>query len=276
MLLKQNQTSDSVNKTSFSEKYSQMIVFILLPIVPVNQLDFRDRFNAIITEHIVSIRDFHLHRENLDENQYGIVLRRLIQEFSPETLQSFQNDPSGGVVRSQIQERDNDRLVQHLLDNDRRLAELARIQQENNARIQQHLLDQDERLAALQRFLDRDGRINRNEHLTSPFRIPEMQQQGQAGNERIVGQLLHRIEQLTEIVVQQQQEHVRNTESLRQPVNRSLENNELLRRTYDQASASSGTEQQQQQGFHFNFNTLRDLIQTTVLLCTLVVLIRNR
>ncbi len=229
-------------------------------------MDFCDRFKAILTEHILSIRNWHLRQGNLDETELSTLLHTLIQEFSPETLQSFQNDPSNGVVDRPIQAGDNNRLVQHLLENNTRLAELVRIEQENHARIEQHLLNQDDRLAAFQRFQQRQEqehehvRLNFNEHLLSLFHIQEVQQQGQERNDRIVGQLVQQIEQLTELVINQQQQHARETETLHQLVNRSFE-------------ASSNT--QQQQASHFDLNTFRDLIQIIVLLCTLLVLLKD-
>jgi len=242
-------------------------------------MDFRDRFNAIITEHIESIKKCRLRRENLGETEFGTVLRRLIEECSPETLESFQNDQSDKGEGRQIQERDNDHLIQHLLENDKRLEELTRIQEETYTRIQQHLVDHDERLVAFMRFQKEQehARLNQNEHLMSFFHIEEMRQQGQERNDRILGQLLQRIEQLTEFVIRQQQLQAIDTESVRQLVNRSLENNELLRRANDQDSAPPVRQQQQeQQGFHITLNTFKDLIQTTVLLCTLFIFLKDR
>jgi len=227
-------------------------------------MDFCDRFKAILTEHTLSIRNWHLRQGNLDETELNTVLRRLIQEFSPETLQSFQNDPSNGIVDRPIREGDNDRLIQHLLENNTRLAELVRIEQENHARIEQHLLNQDDRLAAFQRFQQRQEqehvRLNFNEHLLSLFHTQEVQQQGQERNDRIVGQLVQQIGQLTELVINEQQQHARQMETLHQLVNRSFE-----------ASSNS----QQQQASHFDFNTFKNLIQIIVLLCTLLVLLKD-
>jgi hypothetical protein len=142
-------------------------------------MDFRDRFNAIINEHILSITNRQLRRETLNESQFGATLCNLIQEFSPETLQSFQNDQSNGVEDRQTQEKENDSLIQHLLENDKKLAELTETQQENYDRIQQYLLDQDERLAAFMRFQqwqEQENRyLNHNEYLMSLFRIQDMQ-----------------------------------------------------------------------------------------------------
>jgi hypothetical protein len=141
---------------------------------------------------------------------------------------------------------------------------LVRIEQENHARIEQHLLDQDGRLAAFQRFQQRQEqehvRINFNEHLLSLFHIQEVQQQGQERNDRIVGQLVQQIGQLTQLVINQQQKHAREMEALHQLVNRSSE-------------ASSNA--QQHQASHFDLNTFKDLIQIIVLLCTLLVLLKD-
>jgi len=225
-------------------------------------MDFCDRFKAILTEHALSIRNWHLRQRNLDETELSTVLHRLIQEFSPEILQSFQNDPSNGVVDRPIQAGDNNRLIQHLLENNTRLIDLIRIEQENHARIEQHLLDQDDRLAAFQRFQQRQEqehvRLNFNEHLLSLFHIQEVQQQGQERNDRIVGQLLQHIEQLTELVIKQQ--HARETETLHQLLNRSFE---------------ASSDAQQHQASYFDLNTFRDLIQIIVLLCTLLVLLKD-
>ncbi len=269
---------DQVNENFFLQ-ISTDFCFILLNIAFISDMDFRDRFNAIITEHIESIKKCRLRRENLGETEFGTVLRRLIEECSPETLESFQNDQSDEGEGRQIQERDNDYLIQHLLENDKRLEELTRIQQETYTHIQQHLVDHDERLVAFMRFQQEQerARLNHNEHLMSFFHIEEMRQQGQERNDRIVGQILQRIEQLTEFVIRQQQLQAIDTEPVRQLVNRSLENNELLRRANDQDSASPVRQQQQeQQGFHITLNTFKELIQTTVLLCTLFILLKNR
>ncbi len=235
-----------------------------LNIAPVNNIDFCDRFKAILTEYTLSIRNWHLRQGNLDETELSTVLRRLNEEFSPETLQSFQNDSFNGVVDRPIQEGDNDRLIQHLLENNTRLAELVRIEQENHARIEQHLLDQDERLAAFQRFQQRQEhehvRLNFSEHLLSLFHTQEMQQQGQERNNRIVGQLVQHIEQLTELFINQQQQHAMETETLHQLVNRSLE---------------ASSDAQQHRASYFDLNIFRDLIQMIVLLCTFLVLLKD-
>jgi hypothetical protein len=111
---------------------STVLRFILFHIAPVSGTDYPDRFNAIITKHIASIKNCHLRRDKLNASKFGTVLRRFVQEFSSETLQSFRLDQSDDFVRRQIQERDNDRLIQHLLENDKRLlAELTQLQREN-------------------------------------------------------------------------------------------------------------------------------------------------
>ncbi len=71
----------------FSLKIFTVFRFIFFNIAPVSGMDYRDRFNAIITKHIVSIKNYHLRRDKLNESKFGTVLRRFVQEFSSETLQ---------------------------------------------------------------------------------------------------------------------------------------------------------------------------------------------
>jgi hypothetical protein len=238
-------------------------------------MDFRGRFNAIISEHKASIESSQLRRENVDERQLGTVLHKLIKEFSPETLQSFQNDQSDGFHDRQKQEKDNDRLIEHLLENDKKLTELARIEQENYARYQQHLLDYDDRLAAFIRFQEhqeeRKARSTQehHEHLMSLIRVQENQERRDGRSE----QLLQHVQQLTELVIQQQQQHARDTQALHQLVHRSLDNNELVKRVHEQSTTSSGT--QQQQGYQFNIDLFNKLVQTIVLLWTLIIVLKK-
>jgi hypothetical protein len=49
-------------------------------------MDFCNHFKAILTEHTLSIGNWYLRQGNLDETELSTVLRRLIQQFSPETL----------------------------------------------------------------------------------------------------------------------------------------------------------------------------------------------
>ncbi|CAF3874731.1 unnamed protein product [Rotaria sp. Silwood1] len=264
---------------------------------PIMDIDFRDHFNAFISEHIESIRNCHLHRENLTENEFGTILYKLIQAFSPETLESFQNDQSNSVDTRQLETHDNDRLIQHLLENDKKLAELVRIQEEIYARNQQYLLEYDERIAAFIRFQEQTNKnfmqqqINQNEHLSSLIHVQEEQQrnyaylqqsqlfnqnqqsiqleyrqQDQEKNDRISQQLIQHIQQLTELIVKQQQQHAKDTESLHQLVNRSLENNNQY---------FSLLHVQHRQANQFDFNLFTKLIQTIILLCTLLAVLKK-
>jgi hypothetical protein len=189
----------------------------------------------------------------------------------------FQNNRSDGVNDRQNQERDNDRLIQHLLENDKKLAELTRIEQENYARHQQHLLDSDARLAAFIRFQEEQERKracvaqNQYEHLTSLIRVREEHDR----NDRISEQLVQHIQQLTELVVQQQRQHARETETLHQLVHQSLENNKSLTIRRSNEESTTSPDIQQQQGYPFNFDLFNKLVQTTVLLCTLLVLFKK-
>ncbi len=214
--------------------------------------DFRNRFNVILREHMQFIENVFARRRNLDETELRTIFRRLIQELSPETWQSFQNDPSNGVDDRQTQEGDNDRLLQHLL----------RTQQENYARIEQHLVEQDERLAAFQRFQQRQEhehehwQLNSNEHLRSLIRIEDNHREGQERYDRIERQL----QRLTEFVINQQEQYTREMETMHQRANQFLE-------------ASTTT---QQQTSYFNSDLLNSAIKATVLLCTLLVLFKSR
>ncbi|CAF3885218.1 unnamed protein product, partial [Adineta steineri] len=92
------------DENKFEEKFEELINEINaieaglgMRTVAANDMNFRDRFNAFVAEHIAMIQNCHLHRRNLSERDFGIVLRRLIQEFCPEILQSFQNDQSDNM-----------------------------------------------------------------------------------------------------------------------------------------------------------------------------------
>ncbi|CAF1603020.1 unnamed protein product [Rotaria sp. Silwood1] len=264
---------------------------------PIMDIDFRDHFNAFISEHIESIRNCHLHRENLTENEFGTILYKLIQAFSPETLESFQNDQSNSVDTRQLETHDNNHLIQHLLENDKKLTELVRIQEEIYARNQQYLLEYDERIAAFIRFQEQTNKnfmqqqINQNEHLSSLIHVQEEQQrnyaylqqsqlfnqnqqsiqleyrqQDQEKNDRISEQLIQHIQQLTELIVKQQQQHAKDTESLHQLVNQSLENNNQY---------FSLLHVQHRQANQFDFNLFMKLVQTIILLCTLLAVLKK-
>ena len=251
--------------------------FILLDVVPVDNIDFRDRLNFILSQNIESIKNCQLQRENLNERELRVVLRELVKAFSPETLQLFQNNQPDNVNDRQNQERDNDRFIQHLLENDKKLVELTRIEQENYARHQQHLLDSDERLAASIRFQEEQERKracvaqDRYEHLTSLIRVREEHDR----NDRISEQLVQHIQQLTELVVQQQRQHAGETETLHQLVHQALENNKSMTMRKNNEESTTSPDIQQQQGYHFNFDLFNKLVQTTVLLCTLLVLLKK-
>lgn len=212
-----------------------------------------------------SIQNCYLPQRNLNETEFWTFLRILIQEFSPQTWESFQNNQVNVAANEQIQEVDNDRLIQYLFVNNQRLESLLRVQQENYTRLEQYIIDQDDRLAAFQRFQERQEqehpRPNSNESVTSLFDIRNMQQRGEERNDRIIGRLEQHIELLTELVVNEREQRIREIETMHQLVDRSLE-------------ISSNT--QQQQASYFNFDLLKNVIQTTVLLCTLVVLLKTR
>lgn len=182
-----NITSSKRKYFSFEKEISTNYCVILLNVVVGNNdMNFRDRFNTILTEHIESIRTLHLRQGNRNEMELNTILRRLIQEFSPETLQSFQNHPSNDVRTEQIQEECNNSLLQHLFQMNERLEEHVRIQQNNNARLEQRIIEQDGRLAALELF--------------------QREQQQEEQNDRTLGQIVQRIDRLAELVINQQQE----------------------------------------------------------------------
>ncbi|CAF1501347.1 unnamed protein product [Rotaria sordida] len=267
---------------------------------PFNDMNFYDRFNTIISEHILSIQTSHLGRDKLNENDFRKILYKLIQEFSPETLQSFQNNQSSVIDDEQQQENDNDHLIQHLLQCNERLAENIRIQQENYINTQQYLLDQNERLAAFIRFQQRQDQnnahllqrhFNQNDELISIVRTQQEQQQfsnqnkqlaqitrkqqEQERNYHISEQLLQRVDQLTQLLVNQQQQHSRDIEALHQLINRSFERNESLQTTIDQRLTPQDRQEHKEGRFYLNFDTLSKLVQTIILLWTLIILLRN-
>ncbi|CAF1099302.1 unnamed protein product [Rotaria sp. Silwood1] len=178
------------DEDKFDEKFEELIDEInaieiglgIKSAAPIMDMDFRDHFNAFISDHIESIRNCYLRRENLTESEFGTILYKLIQAFSPETLESFQNDQSSSVDTRQLETNDNDCLIQHLLENDKKLAELVRIQEEIYARNQQYLLQYDERIAAFIRFQEQTNtnfmqqQINQNERLSSLIHVQEEQQ----------------------------------------------------------------------------------------------------
>ncbi|CAF3376666.1 unnamed protein product [Rotaria sp. Silwood1] len=246
--------------------------------------------------------------DGLKENDFRKVLHQLIQEFSPETLQSFQNSQFNVVDDGQQQESDNDHLIQHLLQYNKSLAEDVRVQQENYANMRQHLLDQDERLAAFVRFQRRQEQnnvhllqrqTNQHDQLTSIVGVQQEQQQDNAylrqqffnqseqlaqitrrqqeqeRNHDISKQLLQHVDQLTQLFVNQQQQHARNIEALHQLINRSYERNESLETIIDQHLTRQDRQESTEGHFGINFDTLHKLIQTIVLLWTLIILLRS-
>jgi hypothetical protein len=237
-----------------------------------NDVNFRSEFNAIISEHITATNESSLRRENLNEEEFRRSLDKFIQEFSPETLQSFQNNQSNDVDNSQKQENDNDRLIQHLVEEQNRFAEFVRIQQEKNDFNEQHLLDNDERLAAFKRFEKKQEEHNaymprrhfiQNEELKSlvfdqqrdcaSLRLEfSRRQQEQERNNRILEQLLQQVQQLTDLVVTQQQQHAQ------------------------QLTELHTTQQQQHQENRFNFDIFNKLCQTIILLWILIILLQHQ
>ncbi|CAF3314990.1 unnamed protein product [Rotaria sp. Silwood2] len=249
-----------------------------------NDTKFCERFNAII--------------------YFGKILLKLIQEFSPETFQSFLKQQFDGVDSREQQE--NDCLIQHLLQHNEQLKEVIRNQQENNVHIQQYLVDQDERLAAFMRFQQKQEQENahcshrhnnQSEQLQSIVHLQREQhhdniylqqqifhqndqlthishrQQEQERNHHISDKLLQHVEQLTQLVVDQQQQHARNTETLHQLMNRSLDKNESLESTMNENLILRDI--QERAGIRFNFDTFNKLVQTIVLLWILIVILRD-
>ena len=195
----------------------------------------------------------HLDRNNLNEPELRTLLQRFIQEFSPETWQSFQTDPSNQIPNRQVQQGDNDRLIEHVFVTNQRLAEMVRVQQENRTWIEQHLLEQDERLRAFQRFQQRQEQ----EHLLPRSHVEEMQRRDDERNDRLIRRLEQQIEQLTNLIINQQEQHAR-------------EMNQLVHQSLD-ASANA----QQQRTSQFNLDLLKNVIHMIVLLCTMLALFKN-
>ncbi|CAF4197937.1 unnamed protein product [Rotaria socialis] len=268
-----------------------------------NHTNFCARFNTIIFEHILSVQNRYLHRENLNENEFGKVLHTLIQEFSPESLQSFETiEPIVNENRHQ-QEIDNDRLLQHFLQRNEQLAESIRMQQHYNDHIQQHRYGLDERLAAFLRFQEKQEQentrfsqihVNHNDRLISIVDVQQRnyasiqqqyanqndllahisrKQQEQERNNRISEQLLQHVEQYTQLFVNQQQQSARDTAALYQLINRSLERNESLESIINHRLTPHA--QQEPAEGRFNFDTLNKLIQTIILLWILIILLKN-
>ena len=212
-----------------------------------------------------SIQQCHLDQRSLNETERWTLLQKFIQEFSPESWQSFQNDPSDHVTNQQVSPRNRDRLIEHLFVTNERLAELVRVQQENRAWVEQHLLEQDERLTAFHRFQQRQDeehpRNNPNERLVSLFHVEERQRRDDERNDRIIRRLEQQIEQLTELLINEREQHAKEMQAMQQLVNQSLE-----------ALANA---QQQQRTFRFNSDLLKNIIQAIVLLCTVLILFKN-
>ncbi|CAF3575151.1 unnamed protein product [Rotaria socialis] len=268
-----------------------------------NHTNFCARFNTIICEHILSVQNRYLRRENLNENEFGKVLHTLIQEFSPESLQSFETiEPIVNENRHQ-QEIDNDRLLQHFLQRNEQFAESIRMQQHYNDHIQQHRYGLDERLAAFLRFQEKQEQentrfsqihVNHNDRLISIVDVQQRnyasiqqqyanqnellahisrKQQEQERNNRISEQLLQHVEQYTQLFVNQQQQSARDTAALYQLINRSLERNESLESIINHRLTPQA--QQEPAEGRFNFDTLNKLIQTIILLWILIILLKN-
>ncbi|CAF1366005.1 unnamed protein product [Adineta steineri] len=285
------------DENKFEEKFEELINEINaieaglgMRTVAVNDINFRDHFNAFVAEHIALIQNCHLRQRNLSERDFSTVLRRLIQEFCPEIFQSFQNDQSDNMDDREKQENDNNQLFQLLLENDKKSAELARIQV--------HLLEQNERFTAFARFQEQQEQnnaqftqqhLNQNQSMLLLSHIQEEQQQNytdvqrqvsiqneqlvqftqrpQERNNHMSEQLLQHIEQLTQLVAQQQQQHARSIESLHELVNRTLDTRSVVEQQQ---------QQQQQQRYHFHIDLFNKLVQTIILFYTLIILLKYK
>ncbi|CAF1150287.1 unnamed protein product [Rotaria sordida] len=233
-------------------------------------------------------------------NQKHIMISYNQATASDVCLKIYNDLKSSVIDDEQQQENDNDHLIQHLLQCNERLAENIRIQQENYINTQQYLLDQNERLAAFIRFQQRQDQnnahllqrhFNQNDELISIVRTQQEQQQfsnqnkqlaqitrkqqEQERNYHISEQLLQRVDQLTQLLVNQQQQHSRDIEALHQLINRSFERNESLQTTIDQRLTPQDRQEHKEGRFYLNFDTLSKLVQTIILLWTLIILLRN-
>ncbi|CAF1471326.1 unnamed protein product [Adineta steineri] len=264
------------DENKFEEKFEELINEINtieaglgMRTVAVNDINFRDRFNVFIAEHIALIQNCHLRRRNLGERDFGTVLHRLIQEFCPETLQSFQNHQSDNMDDREKQE-DNDQLFQLLLENDKKLAELARFQEQqeqNNARFTQQHLNQNQSMLLLSHIQEEQQQnyasVQRQVSIQNE-QLVQLTQRQQERNNHISEQLLQHIGQLTQLVVQQQQQHAGSMESLHELVNRTLETRPVAE------------QQQQQQRYHFDFDLFNKLVQSIILFYTLIILLKDK
>ncbi|CAF1079516.1 unnamed protein product [Rotaria magnacalcarata] len=110
-----------------------------------NHTNFCTCFHTVICEHILLVQNRYLHRENLNENEFGKFCIH---------IESIVNEDR------QQQEIDSDRLLQHFLQHNEHFAESIRMQQQYNDHIQQHLYGLNERLAAYIRFQDKQEQEN--------------------------------------------------------------------------------------------------------------------
>lgn len=266
--------------------------------------DFCNRFNTIISDHISSIQKRHLRRDTLNGNELNKLLHTLVQEFAPDTLNSFQDVQSTVNENRQQQETHSDHLIEQLLHRNEQFAEAIRIQQQqHHTHTQQFLENMDERLGAYIRFQERQERdsarfsqihVEQNNHLISLMRAQQEQYQGfslmeqnlihhreqlaqishrqqeQERNNQITERLLQHAENFTQLLVNQQQQHVRDINSLHQIINQSSERNQPLQRTNAHAEHEILRNR-----FNFDFNTLNKLVQTIVLLWILIAFLRN-
>lgn len=268
---------------------------------------FCERLNVIVSEHLESIQKIGIRRKNLNEKDFGKILHKIIQEFSPDTFQLIPQSSFDIDDNSEQQERANDLIIQELLQYNAHWIETIRNQQEIHAPITEYLISQPENVAAFIDFQRRQEQENvrvsqqNNDHRSQLISIArdqkELRQENIELRQQIANQnnqladirerqperernnefsntLLQHVEQLTQIIVVQQEQHARNTEALHQLIHRSLDNIQSTRvidenlRLYDMQERARGR-------FHFDLQTFQNTIQTIVLSCILMVILRD-
>lgn len=230
-----------------------------MDIVPTDEINFR--FNAILIEHMLTVRRLFDRRINHNEAELWEFVRRLIQEFSPGTWQSFENDQNNDATNREPQEGDNTRLLQYLFRNNE---SLLRQLHENHASIEQYTADRNERSVNIQNSQQElmNTQHDSEEHLMPMVNTRSTDQQTEEQNDRIIERIQQDIMDLKQLIVNQQEQHAQDMESLRQSMTQTAE-------------ASSNRTTQQQSMFGFNVGSLTNLLQTIVLLCTLLVLFKT-
>ncbi|CAF1262532.1 unnamed protein product [Rotaria magnacalcarata] len=213
-----------------------------------NRLDMSDRINKIISDYKNSIQKNHLQLKHLTKNELCKLMERLCQEISPDTLELFRNehfndDNNNADNSTQELEKFYEWMRKYLTEQDLKLEAIIRSQQE-----------QQQNLSVVTQSLS-----------TAMQSLSVVTQALLHQNEQIFQQLQTQQQQLTQLFTWKQQQQANNQNSQAHASNVQSVNN------FNQ----NGPQIDQSDKQKDYFDTLVKLASTTILLWTMVALVKR-